>query len=115
MALQHLLSCRAKTDRHECTIVRRIGLANRNEGDSFAHQTCGDVEQRLLVRHAQHDCVRARIEVSRTTFSRCVYDLSGLQPYGEISSDDDVMADGIVIAAVGRITVVETSCSQAYP
>lgn len=109
MSLQRLLSRRPQAERHERAVVRRIGLVDGHKRDVFAFEACSDVQQRALVGHGEDDGKRAGAEVPRTTFSRCVDYLSGLQPYGEVGSDDDVVANGIGLAAFGRVTVVATS------
>lgn len=108
MPPQRLLPPGAHANRHEGAVVRGIGLVDRNERNPSAKQARADVQELLLVGHRERHGVGSVGQVARTALSRCVYDLSGLDPSVEVSAHDDVMGQGIV-SAVGRFTVGESS------
>lgn len=107
-----LLSRGTKPDRHERAAVGRVWFKDRDERHAFANEPSGHGHERLLVGSRQDHSVGAFADVARTTLTRSMHDLGGLQPFGEVRAHDHVVRYGV--RRFSRFAVVETACSGSY-
>lgn len=91
MSLHHLLSRGHDPDRHRGTIVRRVRLEDHHEVDVTTAELVGRVDERVFVRHRQHDGVRPSRQRAGRRLSGGVGDLRGLDPSGQVRPRQDVV------------------------
>lgn len=110
MSPEILPSRRHDADRHERVIERRVRFTDRHVGDAVFFEPLRFVRECSLVGHGEHDCVRVAGQIPGTTLPRCVDNLGGHQPDGEVRAHDYVVTEGVFgDQRLAEITVVGRS------
>lgn len=110
MPSKFLLSARLDADRHERSLVGRIGFEHGDERYSGAQERSSNRHERVFVGRRQNNRVRALSQISRTTLSRRMNDLRCLDSAGKVGAHDDVVRDGV--RRFGRLSVVAIACPR---